>query len=259
VVSNDCVVAGSRSEAIIDCRRKYAGAPCPRCGKAVRYTSSKSCVACVALRYELGKVGLVLAVLPPAEKVVVAKKTRPPGVASTRGEAIAKGMLYYRGRLCKAGHIVRYAPSKSCVECTRAESVRRRITDPRYLVAIARWEKANPEKVRLKSSAWRSRNRDKVNVFDQNRRARKAGAEGSHTNLEARNILSDQGEMCAYCGSKDHMSLDHKVPLCRGGSNLAENLQWLCKSCNSSKGGKTHEEYMAYLVAGAVEPVTRYG
>jgi 5-methylcytosine-specific restriction endonuclease McrA len=42
------------------------------------------------------------------------------------------------------------------------------------------------------------------------------------------------------CGRPDvKLTQDHVVPLARGGSNLIDNIQPLCASCNSSKGTQT--------------------
>ena len=38
--------------------------------------------------------------------------------------------------------------------------------------------------------------------------------------------------MCAYCGSKEYLELDHIVPLFDGGTNIKENSQTLCRGCN---------------------------
>lgn len=40
------------------------------------------------------------------------------------------------------------------------------------------------------------------------------------------------------------LSVDHIVPIARGGSNGFDNLQTLCRWCNSSKGSKTMIEWM---------------
>lgn len=42
--------------------------------------------------------------------------------------------------------------------------------------------------------------------------------------------------------------LEHKIPLSCGGTNEYNNLAVACRSCNSSKGAKTTQEYMLYKV-----------
>ena len=46
------------------------------------------------------------------------------------------------------------------------------------------------------------------------------------------------GEHCAYCEKRGSMAIDHIIPLSRGGTNEADNLQLLCRSCNSKKGNR---------------------
>lgn len=48
---------------------------------------------------------------------------------------------------------------------------------------------------------------------------------------------------CVYCGSTEDLTLDHIIPLSRGGNNDASNLATACRSCNSSKGAKTLQEW----------------
>ena len=50
---------------------------------------------------------------------------------------------------------------------------------------------------------------------------------------------------CIYCGAdcSEKYTIDHKVPLIRGGDNDIENLALCCKKCNSSKHDKTDIEY----------------
>jgi hypothetical protein len=37
-------------------------------------------------------------------------------------------------------------------------------------------------------------------------------------------VLVRDGHKCAYCGSVKKLHVDHKIPVCRGGSNGFENL-----------------------------------
>ena len=43
---------------------------------------------------------------------------------------------------------------------------------------------------------------------------------------------------CQMCGSDERLSVDHIVPRTLGGDDNPNNLQVLCSSCNSSKGGR---------------------
>lgn len=43
---------------------------------------------------------------------------------------------------------------------------------------------------------------------------------------------------CEYCGSKDRLTVDHKIPWSWGGGNEIENLQCLCWECNSAKSNQ---------------------
>ena len=43
---------------------------------------------------------------------------------------------------------------------------------------------------------------------------------------------------CVYCDAVEDLTLDHVVPLSRGGSNEVGNLVTACRTCNSSKGAR---------------------
>lgn len=47
----------------------------------------------------------------------------------------------------------------------------------------------------------------------------------------------DQGR-CVECSSKEKLEYDHIIPLSKGGSNTARNIQLLCQKCNRSKSNK---------------------
>jgi len=52
-------------------------------------------------------------------------------------------------------------------------------------------------------------------------------------------ILERDGYGCHICSSTDHLQIDHKHPVSKGGNNDIGNLQLLCRSCNASKGNST--------------------
>jgi 5-methylcytosine-specific restriction endonuclease McrA len=46
------------------------------------------------------------------------------------------------------------------------------------------------------------------------------------------------GGKCVKCGSRENLEYDHIVPVSKGGSNSARNIELLCESCNRAKGAK---------------------
>ena len=53
-----------------------------------------------------------------------------------------------------------------------------------------------------------------------------------------RQIFDRDGAKCAECGTTKNLTIDHIVPVKAGGGDEPENLQVLCRSCNSAKGAK---------------------
>lgn len=66
-------------------------------------------------------------------------------------------------------------------------------------------------------------------------RAKKYGSGGRHTEAEWQVLLGCCGRKCVKCGIGERLTRDHIVPLTAGGSDSIENIQPLCRSCNSSK------------------------
>lgn len=48
-------------------------------------------------------------------------------------------------------------------------------------------------------------------------------------------LIERDGCQCKQCGSQDDLTVDHIIPLSKGGSDDLDNLQLLCQSCNSQK------------------------
>ena len=64
---------------------------------------------------------------------------------------------------------------------------------------------------------------------------------------ELRAILVKQDNKCALSGrtiTPANCSLDHIVPLSRGGTHTKENAQLVCEEVNRAKGMMTEEEFM---------------
>ncbi|MGA9116028.1 MAG: HNH endonuclease [Bacteroidota bacterium] len=61
--------------------------------------------------------------------------------------------------------------------------------------------------------------------------------------LSRKNILRRDAHRCQYCGRSDiPLTVDHVVPVSRGGEETWENLACACVRCNNRKGDRTPEE-----------------
>ncbi|XP_050370992.1 uncharacterized protein LOC126788992 [Argentina anserina] len=61
-------------------------------------------------------------------------------------------------------------------------------------------------------------------------------------NLGRKNILCRDSFTCQYCSSRENLTIDHVIPIARGGEWKWDNLVTACAKCNSKKGQKTLEE-----------------
>lgn len=53
----------------------------------------------------------------------------------------------------------------------------------------------------------------------------------------------EKSDECIYCGSKQNLTVDHILPLVRGGPDKPDNAIIVCRTCNSSKGAKRLYEW----------------
>jgi Holliday junction DNA helicase RuvB subunit len=50
-----------------------------------------------------------------------------------------------------------------------------------------------------------------------------------------REVWRRDGGKCVRCGSRENLEYDHIIPVTKGGSNTARNIELLCEVCNRSK------------------------
>lgn len=95
---------------------------------------------------------------------------------------------------------------------------------------------------RAKSRKWYRANKERALIHTHRRRARLVANGGTYTVREWRAMVSWFGDCCLCCGASERLTIDHVLPVARGGSNDIANLQPLCRPCNASKKAR-HIDY----------------
>ena len=147
----------------------------------------------------------------------------------------------------------RHGYSRSCRVCDAArdrEYVRTHIQDMR--AKSRQWRKDNPgrhveyqreyRKTYVRdpeyNREWKRKNRDAVVRHAHDRRARLYKSGGRYTKAEWIALCVRYDNRCAKCGEQKPLTVDHVIPVSKGGANTIDNLQPLCTSCNCHKWTK---------------------
>jgi 5-methylcytosine-specific restriction endonuclease McrA len=149
-----------------------------------------------------------------------------------------------------------------CRSCHKRATQKSRDNDPNYLAkARARmqtvyaanpeavkgrarqWREEHPDEVRQRDRRYRQENRPRARQQERDRRARERAAEGEHTTEEWTALCHAYDNRCLRCGDEGPLTVDHIVPLTRGGTHNLANLQPLCARCNVSKGNRHSTDY----------------
>lgn len=103
--------------------------------------------------------------------------------------------------------------------------------------ASRRWYAENAERVREYRRRYRAANRDKIRALNGSRRARLRAVEvNDFTAAQWTEMKALFKHRCAYCNRKPRvLTMDHVVPLIKGGHHTAANIVPACQSCNSRK------------------------
>lgn len=107
---------------------------------------------------------------------------------------------------------------------------------------MANCRKKNPSKYRAYDKQWKKENKLSVYSYDctkrQKRRAAINNTACKATAKDVQIIIKKSKGLCYYCGKKDKMTLDHVIPLSKGGLHEKANLVAACSHCNTSKGNR---------------------
>lgn len=109
----------------------------------------------------------------------------------------------------------------------------------------SKYNKVHRDEMRERERRYREANRDK---FQKKWRRRYAREQNCKTfrflDSDWHKLLLQYDYRCFYCQSIDYeLTLDHKIPISRGGDHSIGNAIPACRSCNASKGNLTPIEF----------------
>jgi 5-methylcytosine-specific restriction endonuclease McrA len=129
----------------------------------------------------------------------------------------------------------------------------------RVLKQNAKWQAANPEKVRESKRRWKQNNKPREAELAARRRVRIRN-NGIVEEID-RSIVWERDEGCCYlCGdpvNQTNWHLDHKTPVARGGSHVYDNVGVTHPKCNYAKNVMTEDEYRESLITGEMSAVCK--
>lgn len=144
--------------------------------------------------------------------------------------------LFYKDSRYRSGR------RTQCKTCDSLKAMKWRTNNQgRWDSYMTKWRIDNKEKSRKTLNEWRIRNRERLHQQLHRRRIRLQ--QGSIFQIIDKDLNRLYSSCCVNCGSSENISLDHIVPISRGGRHSIGNLQPLCRSCNSSKRDKFMVEW----------------
>ena len=111
-----------------------------------------------------------------------------------------------------------------------------------------RYRENNPERVQELARLARQRNAASIREKNRRQKTRRRGLTtvmlGGFSTAYMRQVEAELlAQACSYCGSDDGVTVDHVVPLSRGGLHHPQNLSPACAPCNRSKNAKLLSEW----------------
>ena len=190
--------------------------PCAR-GHFIRNTLSNACVLCMRQTSSAWK-----------------KKHRKENPELTKERAAA---IYIKNAVAMRKYQAERRKTQDPEE-RRLAGIEWRKKNPGYAAKAAKeWRVKNGDYGRAQHRAWSSENPELTRLHNATRRAKLAGALGTHTAAEIAAKLKKQGGKCYYCfiKLKGKQHVDHYIALINGGHNDIANLNISCVACNSQK------------------------
>ena len=124
------------------------------------------------------------------------------------------------------------------------------------------WQKGNQNKVKVyrqkankkkwKIEKWKEWYRKRLPIKNAIRRTRLSNSFGQFTKQEWENLKRAYSYICPSCKKREpeiKLTIDHIIPLSKGGTNYISNIQPLCGKCNNHKYTKVMTFQPKKLVA----------
>lgn len=139
-----------------------------------------------------------------------------------------------------------------CKDCRNIKTRHRYETDPDFKegesIRAAQNYIEDRDRILGRSKEW-SKNNPEKKVGQRHRRvARLYGQIEFDLPIDFIKILKEEQEnKCAYCSRDDvKLTVEHMLPLSRGGKHCMNNIVVACTTCNFSKHNKTLEEWLVH-------------
>ena len=128
----------------------------------------------------------------------------------------------------------------------RREQTRKwRKENPEKVLEIQRkYREAHPEVYREATKKYYQANPEVKRAAERKRKAKKH--ENSVFEISTKELKKLYAGPCSYCKASGEMTLDHVVPISKGGVHGVSNLVPACGPCNFSKGQKLLIEWKIY-------------
>jgi len=165
----------------------------------------------------------------------------------------ARSDSWFCGQRCRRRAEYSYTPkdnTRSCAICGAVFRPVRNDAEACNRGCSKRLSYLRYRKKRIAESVEWNRNSPKRKAICDKHKARRRASTGDVFDFDCADWARAQARfnyMCAYCGAGGDMTMDHVVPLSRGGNHGVGNIVPACISCNASKQDKFLVEWRQFL------------
>jgi len=134
----------------------------------------------------------------------------------------------------------------------------------RRIASVMKSHKKHAAKRKAYMDQWRSENQEHIRQYEKRKRETPEGRIAAIQAAHKRTALKNKCEVratktqlakfiakathCHYCDRSDvRMTVDHFMPLSRGGAHSLDNIVAACKSCNSKKRDRDPHEFLSSI------------